>query len=139
MTDTKYGNLIVEAPIAPSKYFPQIKAPQINVWGEEHLHGFNFMMNWSYLTEPFVVVDHAHTHEFDQVICLIGGDPTNIKEFGGEIEMYFGDEQEKHVITSPSFICVPRGTVHCPLVVKRVDKPIVYMDFPLTGSYRKKE
>jgi hypothetical protein len=136
---SKFKDLIVPAPIAQSVYFPQIKAPQINVFGGDHLHGINFTMNWSYLTEPFTLVDHPHTHEFDQVICFLGGNPQNIREFGGVVEMYFGEEQEKHVITESSYICVPKGTVHGPLIVKKIDKPIVYMDFPLTARYMKKE
>jgi len=117
--------------------FPQIKAPQINI-SSRQLNDIPFTMNWSYLTEPFVMVDHSHKHDFDQVICFIGGDPTNIGEFGGEIEFYFGEEKEKHVITSPSYICVPRGVMHAPLIVKKIIKPVVYMDFPLTGNYLKK-
>ncbi len=138
MATSKYKDLIVPAPIAQSVYFPQIKAPQINVFGGDHLHGISFTMNWSYLTEPFTLVDHPHTHEFDQVICFLGGNPQNISEFGGVIEMYYGEEQEKHVITESSYICVPKGTVHGPLIVKKIDKPIVYMDFPLTARYLKK-
>ncbi|MCX7911828.1 MAG: hypothetical protein N2506_02535 [Dehalococcoidales bacterium] len=139
MAEGKYGRHIIPAPIMQSVMFPQIKAPQINIFGGEHLGGINFTMNWSYLTEPFVMVDKAHSHDFDQVICFIGGDPTNIREFGGVVEMYFGEEQEKHVITSPSYICVPRGLIHGPLIIKKIDKPIVYMDFPLTARYVKKD
>ena len=138
MAKEKYGKYIVPAPIMQSVMFPQIKAPQINVFGGDHLGGIQFTMNWSYLTEPFVMVDSSHSHEFDQVICFIGGNPLNIREFGGEVEMYFGEEKEKHVITSSSYICVPRGTIHGPLIIKKINKPIVYMDFPLTARYIKK-
>jgi hypothetical protein len=137
MASEKYSKLIVPAPIMQSVIFPQIKAPQINVGGAHHLNGISFTMNWSYLTEPFSLVDHSHTHDFDQVICFLGGDPTNIRDFGGVVEMCFGEEKEKFVITQSSYICVPKGTVHGPLIVKSVAKPIVYMDFPLTASYIK--
>lgn len=139
MTKDKYGKYIVPAPIMFSKIFPKITLPQINVWGEKSLNGIPFTMNWSCLTEPFVMVEKSHSHEFDQVICFIGGDSRDIREFGGEIWFYFGEEEEKHVITSPSYICVPHGIVHAPLIVKKIDKPVVYMDFPLTGQYAKKD
>jgi hypothetical protein len=138
MAKDKYSKYIVPAPIMQSVMFPAIKCPQINV-GSEKLNNIPFTMNWSYLTEPFVMVDKSHSHEFNQIICFIGGDPTNIREFGGEIWFYFGEEEEKHVITSPSYICVPSGIVHAPLIVKKINKPVVYMDFPLTGQYLKKE
>ena len=138
MAEGKYGKHIIDAPIMQSVMFPQITAPQINAFGAEHFMGIEFTMNWSYLTEPFLMVDSSHSHDFDQVICFIGGDPLNIREFGGEVEIYFGEEKEKHVITSSSYIVVPRGVVHGPLNIKRVDKPIMYMDFPLTARYFKK-
>ena len=139
MTADKYGKYIVPAPIMQSVMFPQIKAPQINIGGPQ-LNGIALTMNWSYLTEPFTMVDHAHAHDdFDQVIIFLGGDPTNIREFGGEIWFYFGEEQEKHVITSSTYICVPRGVIHCPLIVKKINKPVVYMDLPLTADYLKKK
>jgi hypothetical protein len=137
MGSEKYSQLIVPAPIMQSVIFPQIKAPQINIGGSQ-LNGLPLTMNWSYLAEPLTLVDHPHTHEFDQVIIFLGGNPTNIREFGAVIEMYFGEEQEKFVITSSTYICVPRGTVHGPLIVKSVEKPVVYMDLPLTGAYGKK-
>ena len=136
MAKSKYDKYIVPAPIMQSVMFPAIKCPQINV-GSKQLADIPFTMNWSYLTEPFVMVDKSHSHEFNQIIVFIGGDPTNIREFGGEIWFHFGEEEEKHVITSPSYICVPKGIVHGPLIVKKINKPVVYMDFPLTGSYIK--
>lgn len=83
------------------------------------------------------LVDHPHTHEFDQVIIFLGGDPKDIRDFGAKIEMYFGEEKEKFVITSSTYICVPKGTIHGPLILKSVAKPVVYMDLPLTAAYGK--
>jgi hypothetical protein len=137
MVKGKYDNLIVPAPIMQSTHFPAITCPQINA-GPEQLNNIPFIMNWSYLTEPFVMVEESHSHDFEQVLCFIGGDPTNIHEFGGEIWFYFGEEKEKHVITTPSYICVPKNVVHAPLIVKKINKPVMYMDFPLVGKYIKK-
>jgi hypothetical protein len=136
MASEKYSKFIVPAPIMQSVHFPQIKAPQINIGGSQ-LNGIPLTMNWSYLSEPMTLVDHPHTHEFDQVIIFLGGDPTDIRKFGAVIEMYFGEEKEKFVITSSTYICVPKGTVHGPLTVKSVASPVVYMDLPLTGTYGK--
>ena len=139
MSGTKYGKHIIDAPIMQSVVFPKITAPQINASGAEHFMGFEFSMNWSYLTEAFEMVGSPHSHDFDQVVCFIGGDPYNIREFGAELEMYFGEEMEKHIVTSSSHIVIPRGLIHGPLYIRKITKPIMYMDFPLTAQYIKKE
>jgi len=84
MANNKYGKYIVPAPIMQSVMFPQIKAPQINIGGGQ-LHGIALTMNWSYLTEPFVMVDKSHAHEFDQVIVFLGGDPTTSGNLAGKL------------------------------------------------------
>jgi hypothetical protein len=138
MSEGKYGKYLVDAPIMRSVAFPQITQPQVNIFGGDHLGGVKFTMNWSYLTEPFAMTPDTHSHDFDQVICVLGGDPMNIREFGGEVEMFFGEELERHVITSPTYIYVPAGVVHYPLNILKINKPIMYMDFPLTARYTKK-
>ena len=138
MAEGKYDKYLVPAPIMKSVMFPQITQPQVNIFGGEHLGGINFTMNWSYLTEPFLMVSDTHEHDFDQVICFLGGNPLDITEFGGEVEMCFGEEREKHTITSSIYIYVPAGVLHGPLNIAKINKPIMYMDFPLTARYFKK-
>ena len=39
-----------------------------------------------------------------------------------EIEIRLGEEQEMDAITSPASVDIPTELVHCPLIIKRVDK-----------------
>jgi hypothetical protein len=64
----------------------------------------------------------AHSHNFDEVLCFFGTDPENPHNLCGEIELYLGDE--KHTLTKSCIIFVPKGLQHCPLTIKRVDRPI---------------
>ncbi len=64
----------------------------------------------------------AHKHDFDEVLCFFGTNMDDPHDLGGEIELWLGDE--KHVITKSSIVFVPKGLMHCPLTVKRVDRPI---------------
>ncbi len=76
-------------------------------------------------------------HEFDQVLSFMGGDMKNIFDFNAEVEIYLGEEQEKHIINRTCTIYVPKGLVHGPLNFKRIDKPILFMDMPLSKEYTK--
>jgi hypothetical protein len=54
---------------------------------------------------------------------------------GGEVEIALGDEWEKHVITTSAIICLPRGVAHCPVYVKRVERPFYFGHLLMASSY----
>jgi hypothetical protein len=71
----------------------------------------------------------AHTHDYDEVLGFFGSDLNNPYDLGGEIEFWIGDEQ--HILTKSCLIFVPKGVSHCPLVIRRADKPIFeFTTFP---------
>ena len=127
----KHGEFITELGTIRSIY-KQITAPQVAVAGARDLNNASFFLGWSYLTEPFLMVAEAHTHDFDQVIFFLGGDPSNVGEFGAEVELYLGENQDKHIINYTSCVYVPAGLMHCPLNVLRVDKPVMFIDVTLS-------
>ena len=138
MAESKYSKYIVPAKTNQS-VFKQITVPQVNIFGGRDLENLPFTMNWSLLTQPFVMVEYPHTHDFNQVILFMGGNPRDVSKFNAEIEIYLGDEGEKQVIKTPSFIYIPAGLWHGPLNIKAVNEPIMYMDFPLTPKYEMKQ
>ena len=127
----KHGEFITELGTIRSIY-KHITAPQVAVAGARDLNNASFSLGWSYLTEPFLMVAEAHTHDFDQVIFFLGGDPSNVGEFGAEVELYLGENQDKHIINYTSCVYVPAGLMHCPLSVLRVDKPVMFIDVTLS-------
>ncbi len=70
-----------------------------------------------------------HKHPFDQWIYLIG-DSENFGDFDADIEMRLGDRILK--INYPCYIFVPKNTLHCPLDIKRVGKPLIFIDASIT-------
>ena len=124
----KHGKYVVE--LAPGySMYKQITAPQISAFGERDLNGVNFSLGYSYLTKPFLMVMDSHKHEFDQVIFFLGGDGSNVVEFDGEAE--FTVDGKKYSITYPACVYLPKGTVHGPLDIKRVSKPMMFIDITL--------
>jgi hypothetical protein len=130
MTASKYDQYFVKEPLDVGRFAPNLRYTS-------DFAGTDFTLRWHYITGPYVMETEPHAHDFDQFTFFIGGDPMNIKEFGAEVEMYMGEEQEKHVIDATTVMYVPRGLVHGPLNFKTVNKPIMFMNVPLTARYRK--
>jgi hypothetical protein len=92
---------------------------------------------YSIVTKAHVNEAAPHVHEFPIVMSFIGSDAKNIKDFDAEIEFYIGGE--KQVITTTAMVSIPAGTPHCPLIFKRVGKPLVFLECMLTDKYVRKE
>ena len=98
-------------------------------------------MGYHCISKP-ISFDEPHSHDFDEMLCFIGGDPTNIMELGAEIEFHLAGE--KHVITTPAVVSIPKGMLHCPIIIRNVRKPLVFLEVSLTriwkpaGTRRKK-
>ncbi len=70
------------------------------------------------------VVAEAHTHPFEEVITFFGTNFKDPHDLCGEVELWL--EGEKHVMTRSFLAYIPAGMKHCPLIVRRVDKPIFH-------------
>jgi hypothetical protein len=70
------------------------------------------------------IVEEAHTHDFDEVISFLGTNFEDPHDLCGEIELWLGDE--KHILTRSGMVFVPKGLKHCPLIIRRVDRPIFH-------------
>ena len=97
----------------------------------------NMIMGYQPVDEPFVMPPKTHKHDFTQVLCFLGTNPLNVREFDAEIELTMGEEGEIVTINSPSMVTVPPGVYHCPLNFKRIGKPIIFMELMLTGNYER--
>ena len=94
----------------------------------------NVSMGYHCLAKP-ISFDKPHSHDFQEILCFIGGNPLDITDFDAVVEYTIGDE--KHVITKPACVSMPPGQVHCPISVKNVsvDKPIVFLEISLAPDY----
>ena len=75
----------------------------------------------------------AHTHPFDEVITFFGTNPEDPHDLYGEVELWL--EDEKHILTKSCLVFVPKGMKHCPLIIRRVDRPIFHFTAGPGGSY----
>ena len=102
-----------------------IKEPMVTGLGNVEIPESVLAMGFARITKPEIIGAPAHKHPHDQWIYLIG-EPTNFVDFDADIEMRLGDKIVK--INYPCYIFVPKNVMHCPLEIKRVGKPFIFID-----------
>jgi len=126
MAETKYGKHIVYDLIKDIAHYTGYSIVAHN--GE---FGTDCSMGYHCISKP-ISFDKPHAHDYTKLLCFIGGDPTDITDFGAEVKFFLGEEQEKHIINKTAFVSIPAGLVHGPINITRVEKPIVFLGIPLT-------
>jgi hypothetical protein len=110
-------------------------APQYYL-NDDKVKGSFFMMNtWTLSmngTKP-VQLELAHTHDYDEILGFMGSDVNNVTGLGGEIEIWL--EDEKYIITKSFMVFIPKGMKHCPIIIRKVDRPFLGYAVGLTGAY----
>ncbi|MGD9160509.1 MAG: hypothetical protein PVG39_18985 [Desulfobacteraceae bacterium] len=132
MSGSKYGKyftreVVRDGEIAP--FLPRVKFNSLKNFG----YG-NFGLRLSYVTESFEIPEEPHAHDFEQYLCFIGTG-SNYREFDAEVELFLGEELEKHIITETTVVHIPKGMIHCPLRFTKVNKPITFINAVLTDRY----
>lgn len=77
-----------------------------------------------------------HKHETDEIVAFFGGNPEDPENLHGEIIFYINGE--KHIITKSSFIFLPAGIEHGPLLIQKVNSPIFHFSCVLQKQYAAK-
>ena len=92
-------------------------------------------MGYHCISKP-MSFDHPHTHDFAEMLCFIGGNPVDITDLGAEIEITLGEERETHLINTAAIVAMPPGLLHCPIVFKKVDKPLIFLEISLSRIWK---
>lgn len=147
MEHGKYGKYIVEEPkfvkdlafhdftkvsgftFPDEVYIDEDLCPEANSW-------LDIVWIWEQ-TDPRELPG-LHSHPFAELVLLVGSDPKNLRDLGGEVSwsMGEGDDQETFTLTKTTAIYVPANLPHAPLIYNRVDRPILNIAIGLnTGDY----
>lgn len=132
MTGTKYEKYLTRDCVVPNMAGTRLmmSTRQMESFGEG-----NFSMDSIYIVAPQVINDRNHKHSFAQYLCFFSANPNDVKDFDAEIELALGEEQEKQIITSPTVAYIAAGLYHGPLVVTRLNKPVLFIDVAMTSRY----
>ena len=138
---SKYGKYIVsELKIPESKQkiaeFYSTYATRI-LWMDDNVVEGAFHMNTSWFRKASTTTEsEAHSHDSDEIIGFYGNNADDPYDLGGEIEIWL--EDEKHILTRSSLLFIPAGMKHCPLIIRRVDRPIFHFTVLTGGQYTQK-
>jgi uncharacterized RmlC-like cupin family protein len=80
----------------------------------------------------------THSHNFHELLCFIGGNPEDVTDLGAEVSIRLGDELEEHVFNTATIVSMPPGLKHCPLIIRNVTRPLVFLEVSMTGEFAAK-
>jgi hypothetical protein len=134
MAETKYGKYIIREPLEKGM------APSLHICGEKGCEGTRFPsfpveVQLLCISQPIAFPHPAHAHDADEIFFIFGSDPKNYYDFDAEIEVHMGEEREKHIVNSTSIIYMPKGFVHGPIAITKVNKPFQWMHVLFTSKY----
>jgi hypothetical protein len=134
MAESKYGKYIIKEPLEKGM------APMLHICGEEGCIGAvfgNFPVEVQLLciSQPIAFPHPAHAHDADEIFFIFGSNPLNYYDFDAEIEIHLGEEGEKHIVNTTSIIFMPKGLVHGPIAITKVNKPFQWMHVLFTPKY----
>jgi hypothetical protein len=104
------------------------------LWMDTNIVPGAFQMNCSWYLKPSTHAGEPHKHDVNEIIGFFSNESKNPYELGGEIEMWLEDEQ--FLLTKTTMIFVPAGMMHCPLIIRRVDRPIFHFSVVTGGTYQ---
>ena len=134
MAGTKYGQYVIQHPI---NYEGEWGA---EVWYTgEHDFKTNFTELFIRVTRDMVMEAYPHKHDFDMYVWVLPLDPENLDDLGAEVEYCFGEEMEKHIVTTTTGFYVPKGLIHGPFIFRNVTKPILFVHSMMAPNYYKTE
>ena len=113
-------------------------SPQAYFRGETYMEGATYHVGFQVFTAANDMED-THIHQgADEYIFFMGADPMNIFDFDAEIEMRFGDDpehMESKIITKPTVVRVPANVWHCPILFRKMKKPLVFQAAFMSGTW----
>ena len=147
MEGTKYGRYVItETPLHPRHPQSRNIVSDIpwcdSLYVDDELGG---TVPGAYYLETCMVLrtgsidalEVSHTHSFDEYLLFVGTNPKDQFDLGGEVELWLGDEQ--YMLTRTSAVFVPAGLPHCPLIVRKVERPFIFITTGPNTGYERSE
>jgi hypothetical protein len=135
MSETRYGKYITYktevSPMPDHGTFPAIQVVKVN---DTVIKGaFYFECVWFTRTISKNEALKPHRHDFDEHIGIFGSNAEDPFNLCGEVEFWFDDE--KHIIIKSCAVFIPKGVWHTPILINRLDRPIIMISTAPTLTY----
>jgi hypothetical protein len=139
MVEKKYSQYIVTRPkpnetrAAFESNFPPPECRTRALYLDDEVIKGAFYVATSWFWKPTDKGPEAHSHDFNEVLGFFGTNPEDIYDLCGEVELWLGGEQ--YLLDKSCMVHIPKGLVHCPLKINRVDRPIFHFSMGPKGMY----
>jgi hypothetical protein len=113
-----------------------VAGPQAYFRGASELPGAGINMGWQMFVKPIKLELMSHHHDVDEYLFFLGAElPDLVGSFDGEVELFLGEEYERHVITKATVLFIPRGLEHNPCDIKVLRKPAMFSALHLSPYF----
>ncbi len=113
-------------------------SPQAYFRGETYMEDATYHVGYQIFTAANDMED-SHIHQgAEEYIYFMGADPMNMFDFDCEIEMRLGDDpdhMESKIITKPTVVRIPPNVWHCPILFRKMNKPVLFQAAFLSGTW----
>ena len=134
-TGNKYDHLFFTG-LKEKSITEAVATPVIAFEGASDMPGSGINLGFPLYVKPIRLELQSHHHDVDEYLFFLGAQlPDLTANFDAEIEMFLGEEYERHVITKPTVLYIPRGMEHNPMDIKRVGKPILFIPLHLAPYF----
>jgi hypothetical protein len=129
---SKYGKYLSKEIIINSKY-PKITAPAIEYRGDRG--GDDLHFSWSCITQAMEMDQEPEVSDRDRFLLFASSNLDDLREFGAEVEVPFGETKQVFDVVEPTFVYVPAGMPLGPVKFKRVKTPVTLWEYKLHTKY----
>jgi hypothetical protein len=151
MAKQDYSKYQVQVPmreVAANLQVKGVSVPTRTYMSNKLVPGCNMYVEYSWIyqmPEPAEVVPAVHAHSYEQVTMMIGTDPDNPEDLGGEVEFEMGGQ--KMATSRTNALYIPSNVAHGHVTWKRVTRPHILMSITVgtgdiltanPGGYNKK-
>lgn len=140
MSESKYAKFIITEPLVEEHGYEEKDPPDAHsamAYLDAAVIPGAFYVETHWFHKPTQYSPKTHTHEFDEVLAFLGADPENPMELNGEVELWI--EDERHMLDKTCLVYIPAGTQHCPMHVRRADRPILHFSVGMTSKAYRRE
>jgi hypothetical protein len=121
-----------------SAMIPSFGEPAPYFRGAWQIPGASINIGWQVVKHPNFMEKEGHHHLVDEYFVFFGAQVPDIwSSFDAEIELCIGPDEEKHIITEPTFVFIPKGLHHCPCNFKVINKPVLFQAIHLGPRFHK--
>jgi hypothetical protein len=140
MPKSKYNQYVITELKTPDTplFTPEAKARYASfarriLWIDKEIVPGAFQMNCSWYLKKLDKGPEEHVHDSNEILGFFGNDPNDPYNLHGEVEFWLGGK--KQVINQTAMVFIPSGMRHCPLILKRVDRPIFHFSVVTEGQW----